>query len=93
MRLRGPWIIRGILLDTSVSSQSGTILGNDIVAVVMSPYSFFPDVLQRRALNAVEINVRYDFVLPPNAEMPKLMLYNIPGGPAPYAAEWRHVNP
>ena len=93
MRLRGPWIVRGAGLDTSVSSQSGTILSNNFVYLAMSPYSFFPDVLHRRFFTRVEFGAQLNLFLPPNADAPYLQLYNPIGATAPYAAAWRHVNP
>jgi hypothetical protein len=85
--------VHGAGLDTAVSSQSGTILGNNYVNLAMSPYSFFPDILQRRWLGQVDLKVRYDMIFPPNADTPRMQLYNPPGGGAPYLAEWRHVIP
>lgn len=93
MRVRGPWIIRGGLLDTALSSQSGTIPANNTVYLIMSPYTFFPGVLHKRLLAHVEMHVRPDFIFPPDADIPLLGLFNPPGGTADYDSEWRHVNP
>ncbi len=93
LRLRGPWLIRGAGLDTSVSSQSGSIPGNNVVNLMLSPYSFFPDFLQRRWLGMVELYVRFDFLFPSDADAPQLQLYNKAGADADYDSEWRHVNP
>ena len=93
LRLRGPWIIRGAGLDTVVTSQSGIIPGDFVVNLVMSPYTFFPDFLQRKSLNTVDVIVRFDFLFAPDADAPQLQLYNKPGADAIYAAQWRHINP
>ena len=93
MRLRGPWIIRGAGLDTSVSSQSGSIPPNTYLAVMLSPYSFFPDRLQRKWVNQVDDILRYDLIFPADADAPQLLFYNHPGAAAPYVVEWRHINP
>lgn len=93
MRLRGPWCVCGTGIETSVSSQSGTILGGWTVNLVMNPMTFFPDMLHRRLANFVNIVVRLDFIFGVDADLPKLSLYNPPGAGAPYAAEWRHINP
>lgn len=93
MRLRGPWIVRGSLLDTSVSSQSGTIGADSEVSLAMGPYTFFPSIIHRRGGSFVNLRVRYHFFFPPSADVPILMLYNPPGANAPYIAKWRHINP
>lgn len=59
----------------------------------MSPYTFFPDMLHRRLANFVNVIVRLDFIFQPNADLPKLSLYNPIGAGAPYKAEWRHIIP
>lgn len=93
MRLRGPWIVRGLLLDTSVSSQSGTIPGGQAAAVGMSAYSFFPDVLCTSLFRIVDLRLRISIITPPNADTPRLLMVNQSAGAANYEAEWRHVNP
>lgn len=93
VRLRGPWIIRGAGLDTSISSQSGSIPAGSAVALAMSPYSFMPDSLGRHLFTYMHYVARIAFVGSPDADNPRPTLYNSTGGAVNYASEWRHINP
>jgi hypothetical protein len=42
---------------------------------------------------AVDIIAPFNFIFPPNADAPKVQLYNAPGAAASYEAEWRHISP
>ncbi len=93
MRLRGPWIVRGSIIDTSISSQSGTILPNGQVNLVMNDYTFFPATLHRLLLTHVRMCVPLDFIFPLDVEIPQLQLWNGGWANAPYEAAWRHISP
>lgn len=93
MRLRGPWIIRGAGLDTSISSQSGQIAANGRVPVPLSPYTFYPGIIHGGVFSEVSLHVQLNLVFPPNADLPFLRLANLSGFIVPYGVEWRHVNP
>ena len=94
MRLRGPHLIGQANLNTSVSSQSGTLEGNGIVILLINAYAFFP-------ANEVEVPGtinRYApmiAVLPlaPDADAPDFLFFNVNIDPQLYAAEWRHISP
>ena len=93
MRLRGPWIIRGAGLDTSVSSQSGTLGSTLMVSIMLSPYTFFLDVLQRQSASQVwPINRKVPGGLA-DADAPEYRIRNASTKSAQYDAEWRHINP
>ena len=93
LRLRGPLILRGASLSTSVSSQSGSIPGGLSVSLAMSAYSFMPDILGTNLFTFLDVRVKIDFLGSPDADAPVLALIN-PGAPAvPYQAEWRHIDP
>lgn len=92
MRLRGPHLIGQANLNTSTSSQSGSL--GFITALVLSPYTF---------ILACDLSVppgsigRYTpFIsglpLAPDADAPIIGIEKT-GGAQTYAAEWRHVNP
>lgn len=93
LRLRGPWLIRGILLDTSISSQSGTIGPSSVAILHMSPFTFFPGISYDRVLSRMVLRVTVDVFGAVDADDPHLELFNPPGVPTDYVAEWRHVNP
>ncbi|KKL26156.1 hypothetical protein LCGC14_2398130 [marine sediment metagenome] len=93
LRLRGPWIVRGGLLDTSVSSQGGSIAAGGSVALVMSAYTFMPDMLGRDLFSFLDVRVRIALLGLPNADSPRLALINESGSATTYLAEWRHINP
>ncbi len=93
LRLRGPWIVRGGLLDTSVSSQGGSIAAGGSVALAMSAYTFMPDMLGRDLFSFLDLRVRISFLGGANADSPNLALINQSGSATTYATQWRHINP
>ncbi len=93
MRLRGPWLIRGAGLDTSVTYVSGTLTGGSRVALTMSPYTFAPDMFHKRAASIVELRMWLDVFGSLDEDAPRIGLYNPTGVSAVYYAGWRHVNP
>ena len=93
LRLRGPLILRGASLSTSVSSQSGSILAGGSVALIMSAYSFMPDTLGRDLFSFLDLRVKIDLFGPANADSPRLALINQSGSATAYVAQWRHIDP
>ena len=93
LRLRGPWIIRGLLLDTAVSSQSGTIASGASAILSMSPYTFFPGIIHQALFGSLRVEIPLNIVFPGDADAPTLKLFNPGVSDVPYSAEWRHVNP
>ena len=93
MRLRGPWLIRGILLDTSISGQSGIIGPGSAVSVVMNAYSFYPAIIHTRLFSRMARRVIVNLLGPAVADNPILELFNPIGDTSDYDMEWRHVNP
>lgn len=93
LRLRGPWLIRGILLDTSISSQSGTISSDSMVKIPLSPYTFFPGLVHNRLLSFVTMRIPIELFGSAEADAPDLVLYTPAPVSADYESEWRHINP
>lgn len=93
MRLWNPCTCGSGPPDTSVSGWTGVIPGGGIVAITLSPYSFYPDVLCSSLLRIVDMRLRNDFLNPPNADTPRFTMVNQSAGQAWYKAEWRHINP
>ena len=93
MRLRGPWIIRGAGLDTSVSSLSGTIPVRSGINITMNPYTFAPAIHHGRPGTDVWLAVPWAPAIPLDADHPAILLRNLLGSTVSYAVEWRHVNP
>ncbi len=93
MRLRGPWLITGAHLDTVVTEQSGNIPANGQVTLVMSPYTFFPDMVYGGAPAQAFFYMRPRGLEAPNPDIPQIVLKHTVGTVEPYAVKWRHVNP
>lgn len=60
---------------------------------MMNPYSFYPDVLQRTLFGVVNVELRLDFIFPPDADTPRMGLKNTGVPTVTYASEWRHITP
>ena len=92
MRLQGPNLIGQLSLNTSVSSQSGS-LGN-ITALVLSPYTFILACDLSVPPGAIGRYTPFIAGLPldPDPDAPIIGIEKT-GGAQTYAAAWRHVNP
>lgn len=93
MRLWGPWIVRGSLLNTSVSSQTGFIPNFSNVQIPLSPYTFYPASLHSRAGTVLWPTIVFGALIDVDADNPIMQFNNLMGSPVSYAAEWRHINP
>lgn len=91
MRLRGPWLINRSRLDTSTSSQGGTILANTAVVISMNPYSFFPD-REGRMTALWDLSPMFGITPAADADAPQFLFFNNDPSDRPYDTAWRHVN-
>ena len=93
MRLRGPWIVRGSRLDTSISGTSGFIAAFGDVQIPMSPYTFYPACLHSRSGTTLWVGVPFGSLAGVDADSPSVLFKNSMGSTVSYAVKWRHVNP
>ncbi len=92
MRLRGPWLVHQSRLDTSVSSQGGTVPASVGVVVSMSAYSFYPDREAQMTL-LWDLSPMYAGIPSADEASPQFLLINNDPAPRVYDIQWRHVNP
>lgn len=92
MRLRGPHLIGQANLNTSVSSQSGSL--GFITGLILSPYMFILDCELSIPPGAFGRYTPWIAGLPlaPDADAPIFGIEKTAGAQT-YAAEWRHINP
>ena len=81
-------------LDTSVSSQSGTLGALGLVVLNISPYSFVW-ACEIEIPGTIDHYVSMIALAPlvPDADAPQIGIVNADNNAQNYAAEWRHVNP
>lgn len=95
MRLRGPHLIGQANLNTSVSSQSGSIPVANAVLVTFSPYTFlFASLTTIPLVRFLYWGPWISFGAPvADADDPNFALVNDDSFPKDYSVEWRHINP
>lgn len=78
-------------IDTSITSQGGTIAASGSVGIAMDPYTFFSDIEVEGALNT---RIVPDPIAVPNAnaDQPVFVINNLTGVALLYDTEWRHVD-
>ena len=95
MRLRGPHLIGQLNLNTSVSSQSGTLPGTPagIVLLALSAYTFaWSGECDVGTINRWSIRANFA-PLTPSADSPEWFMENTNNVAQLYASEWRHIDP
>ena len=93
MRLRGPWIVRGLQLDTSTSSVNGTLVGYAQVEISMSAYSFYPDAHHSRTGTLLWKAIPYGTLGSAEPDNPSIVFKNQMSSNVSYKTAWRHINP
>ena len=96
MRLRGPWLINRSRLDTSTSSQFGTIAAGGIVQVNVDGYAFWCDMNMVLTLDLF-ITPALVFSTPPPPGFPDAPRFTIRNDDSmndrDYLVGWRFINP
>jgi hypothetical protein len=94
VRLRGPWLVGQLNLNTAVSSASGTILAGTGLNVLLTSYAFWPAM-------ETPLNIDLRFIWPiwfvsppaPDADEPLVSIVNFGAVDREWAIAWRHIEP